>query len=141
MSDTGGDVDVGRHHAVGTQYAGRQVGDVHGAALALAGAAGPAQKLAHHGCRVRALGQNVAMAAVVGEQDVVDLEVPANADGHRLLADRGVDGAVHFAVAVGLERRLLEGANAVHEAVEVEVALDVEIARSVSGWVQTFLPG
>ena len=64
------DQDVGADHAVGAEHADLEVGDMHGAALAVAGAALAPEQLAHHGERVGTLGDGVAVAAVGREQDV-----------------------------------------------------------------------
>jgi hypothetical protein len=95
----------------------------------VAGAALAPEQLAHHGQRVGALGDGVAMAAVGGEQDVRGRQVRAHADRHRLLADGGMDGAQHQLLLEPPERRLLEGADAQHGAVVAEQPAGVEIAR------------
>ena len=133
MRGADGDQDVGADHAVGAEHADLEVGDVHGAALAVAGAALAAEQLAHHGERVGALGDGVAVAAVGGEQDVGSREIGAHADRHRLLADGGMDGTEHELLLEALERRLLEGANAQHGAVVAQEPRRIEIARRRPG--------
>ena len=56
-------------------------------------------------------------------------QVGADAGRHRLLADREVDRPEHELLPQALERQLLEGADAPHEAVVRQEALDVEIGR------------
>ena len=56
-------------------------------------------------------------------------EVGADARRHRLLADRGMDRPEDELLPQALERQLLEGADAPHEAVVRREALDVEIGR------------
>ena len=88
-----------------------------------------AEQLAHHGERVGALGEGVAVAAMGREQHVVAGEVGADARRDRLLADRRMDRPEHELLPQALERQLLEGADAPHEAVVRRQALDVEIGR------------
>ena len=121
--------DVCRDDAVRAEHADLEIGDVHRAALAAAIAAFTPEQLAHHGERVGALGEGVAVAAMGREQHVVAGEVGADAGRDRLLADRGMDRPEDELLPQALERQLLEGADAPHEAVVRQEALDVEIGR------------
>ena len=129
----GGDGDARGHHAVGAQHADREVGNVHRAALALVGAAGPAEQLAHHARGVGALGQRVAVAAVGGREQVRALQVQAHARGHRFLAGGQVQRPAHLgrrvrrrqapgrhAAQAGLLSRVFEGADAAHQRVQLQ---------------------
>ena len=132
----GGDDDVRRHHAVRAEHADAEIGDVHRAALAAAAPADAAEQLAHHRRAVGALGERVAVAAMGGEQDVLAREQRDHAGGDRLLPDRGVDGAEHELVAEAAERRLLERANAEHQAVMRPQALDIDVAPLRRGFLR-----
>ena len=66
------------------------------------------EQLGEEAAGVDALGQRVAVAAVMGEHDVVAAQRRDGADGDRLLADRGVDRALDLAVLVGAVGELLE---------------------------------
>jgi hypothetical protein len=111
----------------------REVGDVHGAALALVVARGAAEQLAHHARGVRPLGQGVAVAAVGGGQQVFALQVEAHPCGHGLLPGGQVQRAAHqgglgrrrqapgrHAALAGDFGRILESADAAHRPVQVE---------------------
>ena len=123
------DDDVCRDDAVRAEHADLEIGDVHRAALAAAIAAFTPEQLAHHGERVGALREGVAVPAMGREQHVVAGEVGADAGRDPLLADRGVDRPEDELLPQALERQLLEGADAPHEAVVRQEALDVEIGR------------
>ena len=124
----GGDDDVRGDHAVRAEHADAEIGDVHRAALAAAASADAAEQFAHHRGAVGAFGERVAVAAMGGEQDVLAREQRDDAGCHRLLPDRGMDGAEHELVAEAAERRLLERADAEHEAVMRPQARNVDIA-------------
>ena len=72
--------------AVGTQHALVDIGDMHGAALALAQAFGAAPDFLHHPLHIAALGKAVPVAAVGGDDLVFGIEMFAHAHGHRFLA-------------------------------------------------------
>ncbi len=110
----------GADDAVGAQDAQGQVGDVHGAAQAPAIAGLAAHQLGHHALQVRALGDAVAVAAVVAADVVVRAQVGAGPRGDGLLADVAVRGALHVARLEQLGRVLLEAADAVHGAVQFQ---------------------
>ena len=133
MRRTRGNGDARGHHAVGAQHAHREVGNVHGAALALVVARGAAEQLAHHACGVRPLGQGVAVPAVGGSQQVFTLQVEAHARSHGLLPGGQVQRSAHqrglgggcqapggHAALAGHLGRILEGADAAHRPVQVE---------------------
>ena len=142
LRGAGGDRDAGGHHAVRAEHADREVGDVHRAALALVVAGGAAEQLAHHRRRIGALGQRVAVAAVGGGEQVVALQVDAHAGGHGLLAGRQVQRPAHqrrlgrgrqapgrHAALAGDFGRVFEGADAAHQAVQLERALQGRAPR------------
>src|SRR5262249_37527304 len=99
---------------VGAQHAHGKVGDVHGAALALAVAVDPAEQLGHHPPDVGALGDAVAVAAVGAGHAIGDGERRADADGDRLLTHVGRDRAVDLAGEPQLDGALVELADHDH---------------------------
>ena len=120
-------LDVGADHAVRAEHPDAEVGDVHRPALAAAAPALAAEQLAHHRLRVRALDQRMAVSAVGGEQQIVALEVGADARGARLLADRRVQRAGNEPVLERRQRGLLERAHAPHVAEVPGQALGVDV--------------
>ncbi len=96
-------------------------GQVQGAALAPVAARGPAEDLGHERVRVRALGEQVAVAAVVGDDRVRRFERGADPGRNPFLAgaedhhavDRALDGAE-------FGERLLEAAGEEHGAVHFQ---------------------
>src|SRR5262249_11354383 len=79
--------------AVGAKNALGEVGDVHGAAHAFADAGFLAPDLGHHGLRVAALAEKMAMTAMGARDPVGVLQLHADSGGHGLLPDVQVDGA------------------------------------------------
>ena len=135
--DAGGDRNVGAYHSVCAEHTLVNVGDVHGAALALVGAGGLAQQFGHHLLEVNTLGDAVVVAAVRAENVVVVAEVGADARGHRLLAY----GRVHTAqlarvrLASGL---LLESAyrdhGPVHPQERIFIQFRIDGAHNIPPW-------
>ena len=115
----GGQVVAAAHDAVGAQHAHGEVGDVHGAAAALAQAGLLAEDLRHHAVHVSALGHAVAVAAVGGLDHVVLPQSGADAGGDGLLADVQVHEAGDLAVQEVVLDALLELADGAHGLVEV----------------------
>ena len=95
------------------------VGDVHGAAEALAIAGLAAHQLRHHAVDARTLGDAVAVAAVVGGDDVVVAQRRADAGGDRLLALVAMGRALDDAFLEEVGGLVLEGADAAHGDVEI----------------------
>src|SRR6266540_2461052 len=106
--------------AVGAEHAAGDVGDVHRAALALAGAVDPAEQLGHHRAELDALGDAVAVAAVGRGDEVPVFEVGADADGDRLLTGVEVDEPGDEPVGEQLRHPFLEGSDGHHPVVEPE---------------------
>ena len=107
--------------AVGPEHTVRAVGDVHRAAAPAAQPGLLAIHLGHHALQVGALGDDVPVAAVAGIEVVAVAQGAAHGRGHRLLADRQVDGL--GGELAGLERRsevLLEAADGEHDAIELD---------------------
>ena len=122
------DRDAARHHAVRAEHADGKIRDVHRAALAAAIAVRAAVKLRHHALRVGALGDGVAVAAMVRRDAVVDAQIDADAGRDRFLPDRDMQRPRDFARLVRLERGLLEGADARHRRIEAGQAAQI-VAR------------
>ena len=114
----GADVDGRAHDPVGAQHAVGHVGDVHGAALAAAVAVDAAVELGEHALGVAAPGQQVAVAAVAGDDVVVVGEHGHDAGRYRFLSAVEVQEAGHASFEERLVGVLLEGPDAHHAAVE-----------------------
>ena len=119
------DRDAAGDHAVRAEHADGKVRDVHRAALAAAIAARPAVKLQHHALRLGALGDRVAVAAMVRGDAVVLAQIGADAGRDPLLPDRDMQRPGDFAGLVRLERGLLEGADAHHRAIKAGEAAQI----------------
>src|SRR5208282_1778701 len=109
--------------AVGAEHALGQVGDVHGAALAVAAAGLAAVDLGHHLVHVYAPGDAVAVAAVRAGDAVTVVQVAADADRRRLLARVQVDESGDIAARELRVHALLELADRPHRPVDVEQVL------------------
>ena len=120
---TGGNRQAGRHDAVGAQHADRKIGDVHRAALAVAGAAGAAEQLSHHRQWIGALGQSVAVAAMGAGNQVGPAQIAADAGRDRFLTDRQMRSAGDQPFLGGPVGGFLEGADARHRGVETKDSL------------------
>ena len=77
---------IAAHDASGAEHSVRNIDQVHGPAAAPAKAAVPAQDLGKGSFRVAALGKDMAMTAMAGEQRVVLPQMRAYADGDRFLS-------------------------------------------------------
>ena len=108
---------AGADDAVGAQHALVEIGDVHGAALALAQAVAAAVDLLHHADDVAALGDAMTVAAMRGDDVVVVGELLAHADGDRFLAGVEVREAGDIAGRDLHVQALLELANRLHLAI------------------------
>jgi hypothetical protein len=111
-----GDRHAVRHYAIGAEHAQREIGDVHRATLAVRGAALAPEQLAHHARRRHALGDRVAVAAVVARHIVGAREMKADARRDRFLPAVLVDRAAHQAGLQRLTRGFLELADKAHGA-------------------------
>ena len=110
--------------AVAAEDVQLEVGDVHRAAEAPAVAGAAPEQLRHHRVQVAALGDHVAVAAVVADDVVVPLQDAGDADGDRLLPHAAVRCAEDRALLEKVGRALLEAADAEHLAVEVDKRCD-----------------
>ena len=119
----GGERHGGADDAVGPHDVELHVRDVHGAAEALTVARLAAHQLRHHAVDARALGNAVAVTAVVGGDDVVIAQRRADAGGDRLLALVAVGRALDDAFLEEVGGLVLEGADAAHGDVEVAEGL------------------
>ena len=128
MRGAGRDEDVGSDHPVRPEHSDSEVGNVHRPALAAAHPALASEELAHHRAGVRALGEGMAVAAVVGEEEIGAPEVAADPRRHRLLADGGVDRAGRESLAGGAKGGALERPDTLHRPVVGEEPLRVEVA-------------
>ncbi len=125
-------MDVGADDAVGAEHADLEIGDVHRAALAVAGAAVAAEQLAHHGGASAPLAMVWPWPRWVDSSTSLRRRVAAHADRDRLLADRGMDRAQHQALLLRRQTGFLEGADARHLMVQTEHTLGIEIAMHLS---------
>ena len=94
-----GHVETGSHDSVHAHDALGHVGDVHGAAVAFVVAGLLKEDLGGHLVQVAALGDQVTVAAMGAGDVVVLVQRADDADGHRLLADIGVEGTVEPVLA------------------------------------------
>ena len=131
-----GEAEAAADDAVGAQHAEREVGDVHRAAAAGAGAGRLAVELGHHRADADALGDGVAVAAVGRGDQVARFERGAAAGRHRFLADIGMGEAGHLAREVVGEDALLEEPDAHHRPVH----RDQLVARGDIGLFRLVLP-
>ena len=115
-----GDRQAAADDAVGAEVAPGRIGDMHRAAAPPAIAALAPEELGEHRRELGALGDAMAVAAM-GRGDVVGVaQRHADANRRRLLADRQMHRAVAQAADVGVLRRLLEAADAMHAPQGVE---------------------
>ena len=103
-----GDRQAAPDDAIGAEHAHREVGDVHGAALALAIAVHPPEQLRHHAADVGALGDAMAMAPVGADHAVAHGQGRAHPDRHGLLAHVGMHRAVDLPGHPQLDGQLVE---------------------------------
>jgi hypothetical protein len=129
VAGPGGDRDPAADDPVRAEDPLGGVEDVHRAAAPAVGAARFPHEFGHHQADVHALGDAVAVAPVVREDDVGRLQGQAHARRHGFLADRRVQGGGDLAVDQELARHLLEAANGLHRAVELELAFARERGR------------
>ena len=94
--------------AVAAEHPELDVGDVHRAAQAAAIAARPAHELGHHAPNIRALRDEVTVAAVISHDVVIGAECRRGSDGDRLLSDTAVCGTGNDSGREELGRPLLE---------------------------------
>ena len=111
---TYGHGDGGAEDARLAQDADAEICQVHGAALALADASLLAQQLRHSGLDVPALGDGVAMGAVITGHPVVVAQGHAGTDGDRFLADIGMGRADDFAAFHQIDHCFFEVSNPKH---------------------------
>ena len=114
------DGQAGTDDAVRPEHADSRIRDVHRAAAALAHALGPAHDLEEEAVEVEALGQCVAVAAMIGGERIGGLERRAHARSDALLADREMNEARHFAVGEKLGKTQLGLADQPHGPQEIE---------------------
>ena len=111
---------AGADDAVGAEHADRHVGDVHRAAATFADAFGAAHDLQEEAIERNALGNGVAVAAVVRGESVVAPQRRHDARRDRLLADRKMNEARDLAVGEQLREPRLGLADHAHRAVQRE---------------------
>ena len=115
---TRADGHAGRHDAVGAQHVEVERGDVHGAAETAAVAVLAPHQLGHHEVEAGALGDAVAVTAVIADDGIVLRQLRAGAGGDRLLADVAVGRALDLPRVEELHRLLVEAADPDHDLVE-----------------------
>ena len=122
----GGEGGAGRQRnaaaddAIGAEIAVGGVEHVQRAAAAEAVAAAPSHHFRHQAVDSRALGQAVAVAAMIAGDDVGRPEVGANADRHRFLAGAKVGEAGDHAAEDETVHLLLESADQLHAPQQAE---------------------
>ena len=106
-------------NAVGAQHTHREVGNVHGAAAALAQAGLLAEDLSHHAVHIRALGHTVAVAAVSGLDHIVLPQSGAHTSGDGLLTDVQGHEAGNLTIQEVVLHALLKLADGAHGLIKV----------------------
>ena len=132
------DQDARAHDAVGAEHADIEIGNVHRAALAPAGAGLASEELGHHRRGRGSLGQRMAMSPMIAGDEVASAEIGADPGGNRFLADREMDRAFDLAC---LERGLcclLEGADAAHGVVVAKHPPGVDVGVACLGHQPSF---
>src|SRR5688572_26145648 len=129
----GRDAGAAADDRVGAKIAGRRVGDVHRAALALAVPGFLAQQLSEHQVRRCALGQAVPVTAMRARDVVVFPQCLAHADGDRLLADVEVREPGHQRPRVEIVDALLEQADGDHLLVQPQQRVGRDLRRGLRG--------
>ena len=114
----GADADAGADDAVRAEDVEVEVGDVHRAAEAFAIAGDAPHQLGHHLGERGALGDAVAVAAMMAHDEIVLAERGAGARGHRLLPDVAVGRPLHQAFLEQVDHALVEAADAQHGPVQ-----------------------
>ena len=119
LEDAGADDAAGAHHPdLGSEK-------VHRAPAAARAARGPAKQLGTQIGRWHPLGQGMAMAAVGAEDRIAVGEMPTDADGHRLLADIRMAGAMDEAARVAAGEFLFGETDDEHRPEAVEEDVDI----------------
>src|SRR5262249_29420517 len=111
--------EPGRHDAVAPEDVEVERGDVHRPAETAAVAGLAPHQLGHHPIDARALGDAMAVAAMVAHDAVLLAQRRARARGHRFLADERVRGTLDEAGLEQLRRLLVEAADSHHRLEEV----------------------
>ena len=125
--ETGGETRPGREGHRGPDDAVRaedvepEIRDVHRAPEPLAVAGLAAHELGHHEVEPRPLGDAVAVPAVVARHEVLGPQARADPRRDRLLPHVAVRGALDLATGEELRDLLVEGADAAHRPVEIDV--------------------
>ena len=119
LEDAGADDAAGAHHP---DLGGKQV---HRAPPAARAARGPAKQLGAQVGRRHPLGQGMAMAAVGAEDRVAVGEMPTDADGHRLLADIRMAGAMDEAARVAAGKLFFGETDDEHRPEAIEEDVDI----------------
>ena len=113
------DVVTGTHDTVGTQNALVGVGDVHGAALALAVAGFLAKQLRHHELQVAALGYDMTMTAMGAGDIIVIPQAGAHTGGDSFFAKVQMNKSGDLAISKQALCLALKFADADHPQVHV----------------------
>ena len=104
--------DAAADNATGAQHANVKIGNVHGAAFALAIAGRLAKEFGHHAVKIAPFGDHMAMAAMGADDVIIVSQRGADPCPHRLLANVQVDKAGQLPLAKKLAHLLLKTANA-----------------------------
>ena len=126
QSAAGGDGDAAAHDGVGAQIALGEIGDVHGAAAALAVAGGLAHQFCQCAIQFGALGNAVAMTPVGGCNQILIRQLGTDRGGHGLLAGVQVNRAPQFVLREQCPRRLLEVPDLVHLVIDPKTGFLVD---------------
>ena len=122
-----------RDDPVGAEHPNAEIGDMHGAALALAVAGLPTVELGHHAVEVGALGDAVAVATMRRDDPIAAIERCTDADGDRLLTDVAVHDAVDLAGMVVSRGAFFEAADGEHLAQHFALLVGWQVRREAHG--------
>ena len=129
----------GADDAVAAEDVEREVGDVHRAAEPLAVAGALAEHLGHHPAQVGAGRDQVAVRAVVADEEVRLAHRARGADGDRLLPDAAVRGAEDHALAEQLRRALLEAPDQRHLPVLRDAGVGGRVLIAGGRWLNSMM--
>ena len=131
VAGAGGLEDAGPDDAAGAHHADFRGEEMHAAASSLRAAGGAAEQLGEQLAGCEPLGKGMAVTAVGAEDDVVFLQMRADARGDCLLPDVGMAGAVDQPALMRPGQLLFTAANQHHRSIEGEQLVVVQIGRCI----------